>query len=231
MLSLDSIRTSIVPIPQKVTAGKGEDLKLTPSSKFCLHAPEAEKGPVKTAGENIRAFLTAKCGADCFAEDDWNFMGAGSVEDVNERYVNRHFAPIARKAKHAYKLMELCTEQRTAIKDEEHPAQSVVNTLNMMDHVLSYYFYCYYRNPDHGANPRHFPGEGLKTILEQRTAYERALFSVAAMAKEAAATMRNHSIFMQIFADIAGYIEATDDPKLDLFDITPIMSKENWMLR
>lgn len=249
---------------------------------------------------------------DCFADYGWNFVGAGSLEDVTERYVNRHFAPMVRKVKHAYKLMELCTEQRAAIKDEKHPAQSVVSNLNMMDHVLSYYFYCYYRNPDLGAYPRHFPGEGLKTILAQRAAYERAIFSVAAMAKEAAAifeeaartpgcdsamarrmayecrnyqvltedwlafleiydltqggdqkviapiarerqnarlslmtlceqvkedwvckaaTMRNHSVFMQIFADIAGYIEATDDPKLDLFDIRPIMSKENWMLR
>ena len=249
---------------------------------------------------------------DCFADYGWNFVGAGSLEDVTERYVNRHFAPIAKKAKHAYKLMELCTEQRTAIKDEAHPVQSVVNNMHMMDHVLSYYFYCYYRNPNHGAYPRHFPGEGLKTILPMREAYERAIYSVAAMAKEAAAifeeaaktpgfdrqmarrmayecrnyqvltedwlafleiydltqkgnqkaiapiararqsarlahmalceqvkeawvckaaTMRNHSVFMQIFADIAAYIESTDAPQLDLMDITPIMSKENYMIR
>lgn len=249
---------------------------------------------------------------DCFADYGWNFVGAGSLEDVTERYVNRHFAPMAKKAKHAYKLMELCTEPRTPIKNEEHPVQSVVSNANMMDHVLSYYFYCYYRNPNHGAYPRHFPGEGLKTVLAQRSAYERAIYSVAAMAQEAAAifeeaaktpgcdsamarrmayecrnyqvltqdwlafleiydltqsgdqkaiaaiararqnarlslmtlceqvkedwvckaaTMRNHSVFMQIFADIAAYIEATDEPKLDLFDIRPIMSKENWMLR
>ena len=249
---------------------------------------------------------------DCFADYGWNFVGAGSLEDVTERYVNRHFAPMARKVKHAYHLMELCTEPRTPIKNEEHPVQSVISNANMMDHVLSYYFYCYYRNPDHGDYPRHFPGEGLKTILPLRKAYERAIYSVAAMAQEAAAifeeaaltpgcdsrmarrmayecrnyqvltqdwlafleiydltqsgdqkaiaaiararqnarlslmtlceqvkedwvckaaTMRNHSVFMQIFADIAAYIEATDEPKLDLFDIRPIMSKENRMLR
>ena len=249
---------------------------------------------------------------DCFADYGWNFLGAGSLEDVTERYVNRHFAPMAAKVKHAYKLMELCTEPRTPIKNEEHPVQSVVSNGNMMDHVLSYYFYCYYRNPNHGAYPRHFPGEGLKTILAQREAYERAIYSVAAMAQEAAAifeeaaktpgcdipmarrmayecrnyqvltqdwlafleiydltqkgdqkaiapiararqnarlslmtlceqvkedwvckaaTMRNHAVFMQIFADIAAYIEATDEPRLDLFDIRPIMSKENRMLR
>jgi len=249
---------------------------------------------------------------DCFADYGWNFVGAGSLEDVTERYVNRHFAPIAHKAKHAYKLMELCTESRTAVKNEEHPFQSVVSNKNMMDNVLSYYFYCYYRNPDHGAYPRHFPGEALKTVLAQRAAYERAIYSVASMAKEAAvifeeaaltpgcdsamarrmayecrnyqvlvedwlafleiydltqngdqkaiasiarerqnarlslmtlceqvkeqwvckaATMRNHSVFMQSFADIAAYIESTDAPQLDLFDITAIMSKENWMIR
>jgi len=46
-----------------------------------------------------------------------------------------------------------------------------------------------------------------------------------------AATMRNQSVFMQIFADIATYIENAEEPALDLMDITPIMSKENWMLR
>ena len=249
---------------------------------------------------------------DCFADYGWNFLGAGSLEDVTERYVNRHFAPIAKKAMHAYKLMELCTESRTPIKDEEHPVQSVVSNKNMMDNVLSYYFYCYYRNPNQGAYPRHFPGEALNTILPMRAAYERAIYSVSAMAKEAAAifeeaaltpgcdsdmarrmayecrnyqvltedwlafleiydltqkgeqkaiapiararqnarlslmtlceqvkeewvckaaTMRNHSVFMQVFADIAGYIETTDEPQLDLFDIRPIMSKENWMIR
>ena len=90
---------------------------------------------------------------DCFADYGWNFVGAGSLEDVTERYVNRHFAPMARSVKHAYKLMELCTESRTPIKDEAHPVQSVVSNKNMMDNVLSYYFYCYYRNPDHGVTP------------------------------------------------------------------------------
>ena len=46
-----------------------------------------------------------------------------------------------------------------------------------------------------------------------------------------AATMRNHSVFMQIFADIAAYIETADAPQLDLMDITDIMSKENFMIR
>jgi hypothetical protein len=43
--------------------------------------------------------------------------------------------------------------------------------------------------------------------------------------------MRNHSVFMQTFSDIASYIESTDEPKLDLLNIKPIMSKENHMIR
>ena len=43
--------------------------------------------------------------------------------------------------------------------------------------------------------------------------------------------MRNQSLFMQIFADIAAYIENTDAPALDLLHIKPICSKENLMLR
>ena len=46
-----------------------------------------------------------------------------------------------------------------------------------------------------------------------------------------AATMRNLSVFMQVFADIAAYIESTDEPQLDLLHIKPICSKENLMIR
>ena len=46
-----------------------------------------------------------------------------------------------------------------------------------------------------------------------------------------AATMRNLSVFMQIFADIAAYIESTNEPALDLLHIKPICSKENLMIR
>lgn len=250
---------------------------------------------------------------DCFADYGWNFVGAGSVEDVTKRYVNRHFAPMQREVLHAFKLMDWITEQRSVVQDKEHPDKTVMSNIGALAHTLSYYSYCYYRNPaTMGEYPQHFPGNALKKVLVWRADYERVLYSVAAMAKEAvaifdkaavtggcdstmarrmayecrnyqvlvedwiaileiydltqsgdqkaiaaiararqnarlalmtlceqvkedwvckAATMRNHSVFMQIFADIAAYIEATDEPKLDLFDIRPIMSKENWMLR
>ena len=249
---------------------------------------------------------------DCFADYGWNYVGAGSVDDVTERYVNRHFAPLAKKIRRAFKLVDLCTESRTTIKDEENPVQSVVSPQGTIQSVLSYYTYCYYRSPDHGAYPRHFPGEALAKVLALREAYERVIYAIASMAKEAAAlfmeaaktpgcnaamarrmayechnyqvltedwiafleiydltrsgdqkaiapiarerqaarlelmseceqvkedwvckaaTMRNHSIFMQSFADIAAYVENTEDPKVDLFDIRPLMSKENFMIR
>ena len=37
-----------------------------------------------------------------------------------------------------------------------------------------------------------------------------------------ALTMRNHSIFMQMFSDVADYVETQDDPKLDLMDLTGV---------
>lgn len=250
---------------------------------------------------------------DCFADYGWNFVGAGSVEDVTERYVNRHFAPMARKVRHAFTLMDWITEQRTVVQDKENPDKTVLSNIGVLGHTLSYYTYCYYRNPaTMGEYPQHFPGNALKKVLPWRADYERVLYSCGAMAKEAAAifeeaamtagcnsdmarrmayecrnyqvliedwlalleiydltqkgdqkaiaplarerqaarvalmtlceqvkeewvrkaaTMRNHSVFMQTFGDIAAYIEATDAPQLDLFDIRSIMSKENFMIR
>ena len=249
---------------------------------------------------------------DCFADYGWNFVGAGTLENVTDRYVTRHFAPMERKIRHAYRLMELCTEQRPMIKDPENPDRAVISHYELMFGLLSYYPYCYYRDPKMGDYPRHFPGEGIGYLLEYRVAYERALKEIAAMAKEAAAlfeeaaqtpgcdqdmarrmayecrnyqvltedwqtllemydltqkgdyapiaslarerqnarialmelceqtkeafvvraaTMRNHSVFMQFFADIAIYLETADAPQLNLLDITSIMSQESWMLR
>ena len=69
MLTIDQIRQQIHPVPQKITAMEGTALKLIPSSKIALTAPEAEKGPVKTAVGNMKAYLTSKLGKDCFAAD------------------------------------------------------------------------------------------------------------------------------------------------------------------
>ena len=66
MYTLDDIRVSIVPVPQKVTAAEGNSLKLLATTKFRFTAPAAESGPVKTAAERMSAFLKSKCGEDCF---------------------------------------------------------------------------------------------------------------------------------------------------------------------
>lgn len=46
-----------------------------------------------------------------------------------------------------------------------------------------------------------------------------------------ALTMRNLSVYMQFFCDIADYIESTPDPKLDMTDIMPILSQRSLSLR
>ena len=69
MYTLEDIKAIIHPVPQKVTELEGKPLVLTHTAKFNLTAPAAEKGPVKTAGEDMKAFLIAKCGEDCFAAD------------------------------------------------------------------------------------------------------------------------------------------------------------------
>ena len=247
---------------------------------------------------------------DCLADYAWNYHGAGELASVTERYVARHFAPMQEEAIHAFRLMEWITEERKANKDPENPLGTILNNYELIRAELPYYFYCYFKADQ--PFPRHYPGFQLKQMLNWRWDYERALFSIASMAKEAVAifrkaavtpgcdqamadrlsyecenyqclaedwlallriydltqngdqkkiapiararqnarlalmshceqvkeawslrsgTMRNLCVMMQNFADIAAYIEATDDPKLDLFDITPIMSKENFMIR
>jgi hypothetical protein len=68
MYTIEDVRVNIQPIPQQVKAGRGKGLKLSTSSTFCLTAPEADQGPVKTAREELVKFLTHSCGEDCFAE-------------------------------------------------------------------------------------------------------------------------------------------------------------------
>ena len=247
---------------------------------------------------------------DCHTDYCWNYQGTGSPEDVTGRYVKRHFAPLFEKVLHAYKLIDWITEQRKDIRNPEDPLATVVSNFQLVRARLGYYTYCYYK--EDAPYPRHFPGEPLKILLAWRRDYERAIYSVNSMAKEAqaifeeaavipgcdqqmaqrmayecqnyvtlmedwlaflriydltqsgdqkdiapiakarkearlalmlrceqvkepwvqqGAMMRNQSVFMQIFADIEAYINRTEKPRLDLMDITPIMSRENWILR
>ena len=249
---------------------------------------------------------------DCFADYAWTFEAAGTEDQVTQRYVARHFAPMADKVFRAYKLMDWITEERGPFKNEEKPSANVLSNRGVLTHTLSYYQSCYFRDPNVQPYPQHFPGKVVKMIRSQRKDYDRLLFSVASMAKEAiaifdeaaltagcnsemarrmayecrnylvlvedwmalmkiddlsrsgeaaaiaaiakerqaartalmtlceqvkedwvckAATMRNHSVFMQTFADIAAYMETAENPTLDLLDITGIMSRENHMIR
>ena len=46
-----------------------------------------------------------------------------------------------------------------------------------------------------------------------------------------ALTMRNHSIFMQLFHDIARHVQTAADPALDLMDLTGVTGKQFAALR
>jgi hypothetical protein len=245
---------------------------------------------------------------DCCADYTWNFTGTGTLDDVTARYVARHFAPMQEQCRHAFRLIDYITEERWEATSD--PLTRVFSYENLLRNHLSYYSYCYFNNNE--VYPRHFPGKPLQRMVEMRMDYDRALYAIASMAREAvaifkeaavtpgcdramaermayecenylclaedwialgkmydltqngdqkkiapmararqnarlalmrrceqvkekfvirAATMRNHSVFMQMFADIAAYIEQTDMPVLDLMDMTDIMSKESWMLR
>ena len=60
----------IVPIPKQVEKLEGAGLKLSRTSKFRITAPEAEFGPVKTAGERVRKLVTDHCTEDALTGGD-----------------------------------------------------------------------------------------------------------------------------------------------------------------
>ena len=250
---------------------------------------------------------------ECHTDLCWNYEGAGQLEDILSRYVQRHFAPLAEEVEHAYKLIQWMNEERKEVRNPEDSLGNIISNRLLVLARLSYYNYSYYM-PEQ-AYPRHYPAVALRSVLHLNTRMdnERAIYSINAMAKEAlaifekaavtpgcdqkmarrmayecqnyvvlmedwmaflkiyditqnggdqkkiapiakvrkearlalmlrceqtkeawvqkGATMRNHSVHMQIFADIENYINTTDEPKMDLMDITPIMSKENFMIR
>lgn len=247
---------------------------------------------------------------DCLADYTWNYEGTGTIKAVTRRYVARHFPTLYKKCLRAYKLIDWISEGRLPKMDPENPKHVCISHATMLVKILTYYSYCYYAQGK--PFPRHYPGEALEKILQHREHYERALYAMASMAKEAVAifkeaaltpgcnremarrmqyecqnylclsedwiaildmydmtqednysdmadlakqryaarletmalleqtkekwaregaAMRDLSVLLQVFKDIADYLESTDDPKLDLFDLTPIMSKESWNIR
>lgn len=75
----------------------------------------------------------------------------------------------------------------------------------------------------------------IAPIARKRQNARIALMAHCERAKEKfaaeALAMRNHPIFMQMFYDIATYIENAEEPKLDLMDVSGIMSQKSSDLR
>ena len=266
----------------------------------------------RDGGEGVRAYSMWD---DCFdrnhdavAEYAWDFVQSGTVQDVTDRYVLRHFGARAEEAKRAFKLVDLATEDRMATEDD--PLRVVVSNFGLLMYKTSYYTYSYVAADK--PYPRNFPGEALEYLLATRADQERALYSISSMASQAAEifrslatdtrcdrrmadifayecenyvcqvedwlallrmydlalageckaiapiarerqqarldlmahmegcrrkfarealAMRNQSIFMQMFNDIAEYVEKNDDPKLDMLNLNNIFSERFWSLR
>lgn len=77
--------------------------------------------------------------------------------------------------------------------------------------------------------------EAIAPLARQR---EKARLDQLAMCEQAkekfivkAVTMRNVCVYMQIFRDIAEYLERTEAPVLDMTDLRPIMSRRSMSLR
>lgn len=117
----------------------------------------------------------------CLADYSWNFKGAGSVDEVTDRYVKRNFAAQYDKARKAFELIDLIAEKRNEKKEDGSP---VLSKHSILVSTLSYYFYTYVRAGK--PYPRIFPGEALSTINADRQAYLREINEIAAMSKEAA---------------------------------------------
>ena len=245
---------------------------------------------------------------DCGADYVWSYEQTGTVEDVTDRYVLRHFASRYEEARHAYRLMDWITEERK--DDFTNHITACVSHFNLLLYKLSYYTYSYVK--ENKPYPRNFPGEPINVLLGHRRDYERALYAISSMAKEAAAifqslaldpscdramadrmayecenyiclvedylamlkmydltqggdqkkiaplararqqarlalmahletakekwvvealAMRNHTIFMQMFTDIANTVESSDDPKIDMMDASTFASDRFFYLR
>jgi len=87
---------------------------------------------------------------------------------------------------------------------------------------------------DLAADPANFPMIG--SLAEGRKQARLRVMSLLEKVKEPfllASQMRNHSIFLQFFADLAAYIERTgpDQVHLDFFDMRYLASEAFWRLR
>lgn len=120
---------------------------------------------------------------DCFADFAWNYEGTGTTRDVTRRYVARHFPTLYKKCLRAYELVDWISEGRLSKMDPENPKHVCIANSTLLIKILTYYSYCYYGKGK--PFPRHYPGEALEKVLLHRDAYERQLYAMTSMAKEA----------------------------------------------
>lgn len=245
----------------------------------------------------------------CFA---WNYEATESVKKATDRYIKVKFGSQFAKAKRAFALFEWIMEsKKDAVGEGEDPS---ISYYDLMMSTLGYYWYSYVVPGK--PYPRNFPGEAITKVLNLRRPYERAIHSIASMAREAEqlwqeiatdpkvdqrmarrfaydaanylclaedylallqmydlsseltdckiaairklagerkcarlalmeqlennkeaylipSHQRNHTIFMQFFADMESYLANTapEDVKLDFSDFTGFASEAFWKLR
>lgn len=116
----------------------------------------------------------------CQADYSWNYEGTGSLEQMKLHYVDHYFGTQQEKAKTAFALLDLITEDRKGSFENGGP---IVSNYRLMLSTLSYYFYSYVRAGK--PYPRSFPGEAVAALLSDRSKYEKALLEIRAMAKQA----------------------------------------------
>ncbi len=124
----------------------------------------------------------------CQADYSWNYIGTGSLEQMKLHYAEHYFGPQWEKAKKAFDLFDLITDDRKGKLDN---GDAIVSNYRFMLSTLSYYFYSYVRAGK--PYPRHFPGEAVSVLLSGRPQYEKALLEIQSMAKQA----------KELFEDIA----------------------------
>ena len=111
----------------------------------------------------------------------WNYAATGTEENASDRYIRGRFGSCFAKAKRAFTLFDWITEARKdAVGEGEDPA---ISNFDFLMWTLGYYNYSYVRIGK--PYPRNFPGEAVSTLLSHRRSYERQLYSIASMAKEA----------------------------------------------
>ena len=120
----------------------------------------------------------------CQADYSWNFEGAGTINDITNRYVQRNFGEQYDKARRAFELIDLITEQRNEKKEDGSP---VLSKYGILLSTLSYYFYSYVRAGK--PYPRIFPGEVLSIINSDRVNYLREINEIDSMSIEASSLL------------------------------------------